>query len=103
LIVEWFAKNGNTVQYTLRVDDLALMFIVLLSIDAWHALWFIDPVTGEETLGLGVGTLVLTLNVILEPKFAFLNINVVIPAYANGVRGPPIQTWRKPENDIRQP
>ena len=44
---------------------LALLFIALLSMDAWHALWFIDPATGEETLGLGVGTLVLTLNVIL--------------------------------------
>ncbi len=44
---------------------LALLFIVILSYDAWRALWFIDPVTGEEALGLGVGTLVLTVNVIL--------------------------------------
>ena len=44
---------------------LALIFIVILSYDAWRALWFIDPATGEETLGLGVGTLVLTLNAIL--------------------------------------
>ncbi len=44
---------------------LALLFIVILSYDAWRALWFIDPATGEETLGLGVGTLVVTLNAIL--------------------------------------
>jgi len=44
---------------------LALIFIVILSYDAWRALWFIDPATGQETLGLGVGTLVLTLNAIL--------------------------------------
>ena len=44
---------------------LALLFILVLSYDAWRALWFIDPTTGEETPGLGVGTLVLTLNVIL--------------------------------------
>ena len=44
---------------------LALIFIVILSYDAWHALWFIDPATGEETLGLGVGTLVMAMNVIL--------------------------------------
>ena len=44
---------------------LALLFIVILSYDAWRALWFMDPATGEETLGLGIGTLVLALNVIL--------------------------------------
>ena len=44
---------------------LALIFIVILSFDAWRALWFLDPATGEETLGLGVGTLVLALNAIL--------------------------------------
>ena len=44
---------------------LALLFILILSYDAWRALWFMDPVTGEGTLGLGIGTLVLTLNAIL--------------------------------------
>ena len=44
---------------------LALIFIAILSYDAWHALWFIDPATGEETLGLGVGTLVMAINAIL--------------------------------------
>ena len=44
---------------------LALGFIVILSIDAWKALWFTDPATGATELGIGVGTLVLTLNVVL--------------------------------------
>lgn len=44
---------------------LALVFIVILSLDAWRALWFEDPVTGARTFGVGVGTLVLTVNVIL--------------------------------------
>ena len=44
---------------------LALGFLVFLSHDVWKAMWFIDPATGEETFGLGVGTLVLALNVIL--------------------------------------
>ena len=44
---------------------LALLFLVFLSIDVWKALWFTDPVTGAETFGVGVGTLVLTINVIL--------------------------------------
>ena len=44
---------------------LALLFLVFLSIDVWKALWFTDPATGVETFGLGVGTLVLAINVIL--------------------------------------
>jgi hypothetical protein len=44
---------------------LALIFIVLLAHDAWKALWFTDPDTGKTFFGIGVGTLVLTLNVIL--------------------------------------
>lgn len=44
---------------------LALVFLVILALDAWHAMWFVDPATGEERFGVGVGTLVLTLNVIL--------------------------------------
>src|SRR5262245_24443855 len=41
---------------------LALLFLVFLSYDVYQALWFADPVTGVEQLGLGVGTLVLALN-----------------------------------------
>ena len=44
---------------------LALAFIVFLSYDVWRALWFADPATGRETFGMGVGTLVLAVNVIL--------------------------------------
>lgn len=44
---------------------LALIFLVLLSIDVWKALWFVDPATGVAELGLGVGTLVLATNVVL--------------------------------------
>lgn len=44
---------------------LALVFIVLLSYDAWRAFWFVDPATGAEQIGVGVGTLVLTANVFL--------------------------------------
>lgn len=44
---------------------LALLFILILSYDVWKALWFADPATGEETLGVGVGTVVLAINVLL--------------------------------------
>jgi len=44
---------------------LALAFIVILSLDVWRALWFVDPATGRTAFGMGVGTLVLAVNVVL--------------------------------------
>jgi hypothetical protein len=44
---------------------LALGFILMLSYDAWKAMWFVDPVSGTESFGIGVGTLVLCLNTFL--------------------------------------
>jgi hypothetical protein len=46
---------------------LALLFLVFLSIDVWNALWFdVDGKPGgPKELGLGLGTLVLALNVVL--------------------------------------
>ena len=43
---------------------LALLFIVILAYDAWNALWFTDTATGATSFGIGVGTLVLTANVV---------------------------------------
>ena len=50
---------------------LALAFLVILSYDVWRALWFTDPATGTEEFGVGVGTLVLALNVILLGGYTF--------------------------------
>ena len=44
---------------------LALAFLIILSHDAWKAMWFEDPATGAVTFGIGLGTLVLTINPIL--------------------------------------
>jgi uncharacterized membrane protein (DUF485 family) len=52
----------NVHRYFLYV---ALIFIVLLLLDAWRAMWFTDPGTGRVSFGIGVGTLVLAANVIL--------------------------------------
>ena len=43
---------------------VALIFVVFLAHDVWKALWFVDPATGQESLGVGVGTIVLLLNVV---------------------------------------
>ena len=42
---------------------LALVFLVILSYDAWTALWFKNN-NGEKSLGIGIGTLILIGNVI---------------------------------------
>jgi hypothetical protein len=49
---------------------LALIFIVLLSYDVWLALWFADGAGGRE-FGIGVGTLVLALNVVFLGSYTF--------------------------------
>ena len=41
----------------------ALLLLVFLAVDVWNALWFEDPATGTVSFGIGVGTLVLALNV----------------------------------------
>lgn len=50
---------------------LALVFIVILSHDAWKGMWFTDPTTGAAEFGLGLGTIVLTLNVIFLGGYTF--------------------------------
>jgi hypothetical protein len=40
------------------------MFLVILAYDVWKALWFTDA-TGVVSFGIGVGTLVLAVNVVL--------------------------------------
>jgi len=44
---------------------LALLFLVFLAHDVWKAFWFVDASSGEERFGIGLGTLVLALNVFL--------------------------------------
>lgn len=50
---------------------IALIFIVILAYDVYVALWHIDPTTGIKSFGIGVGTLVLTVNVILLGGYTF--------------------------------
>lgn len=43
----------------------ALIFLVFLAHDAWKAMWFTNPATGAEEFGIGIGTILLTANVVL--------------------------------------
>src|SRR5262245_48669033 len=58
----------NVHRYFLYV---ALLFLVFLSYDVWKACWFTDPATGRTSFGIGVGTLVLAVNVALLASYAF--------------------------------
>ncbi len=48
---------------------LALIFLVFLSLDVWNALWFTGA-DGQVAFGIGVGTLVLAINVVLLGGYA---------------------------------
>jgi hypothetical protein len=50
---------------------LALLFLVFLAYDAYKALWFANPSTGAEELGLGVGSLVIAANVVFLSSYTF--------------------------------
>jgi hypothetical protein len=50
---------------------LALAFLVILAHDVWKALWFDDPATRHTAFGVGLGTLVLALNVVLLGGYTF--------------------------------
>jgi hypothetical protein len=43
---------------------LAMLLLLILASDAWHGLWFPRP-DGRVSFGIGIGTLVLTINVVL--------------------------------------
>ena len=49
---------------------LALLFLVILASDVYKAFWFKDAATGAVSFGVGVGTIVLALNVILLSGYA---------------------------------
>ena len=49
---------------------IAVLFIFILGYDAFKAMWFTDA-TGAAHFGIGVGTLVLTVNVILLAGYTF--------------------------------
>jgi len=58
----------NVHRYALYI---ALIFLFFLAHHVWKAMCFADPVTGRETFGIGLGTVVLAVNVVLLAGYAF--------------------------------
>jgi len=72
---------------------LALVFLVFLAHDAWKAMWFVDPASGEERFGIGVGTLVLTVNVVLLGGYTLgcHSLRHLIGGYLDRISGAPVR------------
>ena len=50
---------------------LSMAVLAVLYFDVWKALWFMSPLTGLPEFGIGVGTLVLAINVVLLTGYLF--------------------------------
>jgi hypothetical protein len=50
---------------------LALLFLIVLAYDAYEALWHTDPATGQVYFGIGLGTIILTANVVCLSLYTF--------------------------------
>ena len=50
---------------------VAVVFIAFLAYDVWKALWFTNPATGAAEFGIGVGTIVLAVNVVLLASYTW--------------------------------
>jgi hypothetical protein len=44
---------------------LGFVLLAFLAHDVWKAMWFVDPATGQKSFGIGLGTLILAVNVVL--------------------------------------
>ena len=49
----------------------AILFVLVLTYDAWKALWFLDLTSGESYFGVGVGSIVLIINAALLGAYTF--------------------------------
>jgi hypothetical protein len=72
---------------------VALVFIGILSYDAWKAMWFTDLATGVKHFGIGIGTILLTANVILLGGYTFgcHSLRHVVGGYLDRLSGAPIR------------
>jgi len=72
---------------------LAVLFVIVLAYDAWKALWFLDASSGQESFGVGVGSLVLATNAILLGGYTFgcHSFRHMVGGFRNQLSKAPIQ------------
>jgi hypothetical protein len=71
----------------------ALVFIIILGSDAIKAMFFVDPDTGVRHFGIGVGTIVLTINVILLGGYTLgcHSLRHLVGGYLDRLSGAPVR------------
>ena len=70
----------------------ALIFLFFLGHDAWKAMWFTD-VAGHRTFGVGIGTVLLTANVVLLAGYTFgcHSLRHLVGGYLDRLSGAPVR------------
>jgi hypothetical protein len=72
---------------------IAVLFLLVLGYDVYQALWFTDPATGGTSFGIGVGTLVLAVNLTMLAGYTFgcHSLRHVIGGYLDRLSGAPVR------------
>jgi hypothetical protein len=80
----------NVHRYVLYV---AVVFLFLLAWDVWLAMWFPDAATGQVRFGIGLGTILLALNVVLLSSYTLgcHSFRHVIGGYLDRLAGRPVR------------
>jgi hypothetical protein len=71
----------------------AIPILGFLCYDVWRALWWEDPVTGATTFGIGLGTLVLAINVVLLGGYTLgcHTLRHLVGGYLDRLAGRPVR------------
>ena len=72
---------------------IAVLFLFMLAYDVWKAMWWTDPATGQTTFGIGVGTILLAVNVVLLSSYTLgcHSFRHVIGGYLDRLAGRPVR------------
>ena len=72
---------------------IAVLFLFMLAYDVWKAMWWTDPATGQTTFGIGLGTIILAVNVVLLSSYTLgcHSFRHVIGGYMDRLAGRPVR------------
>ena len=72
---------------------LGLIYLVFLLHDAWEGLWFPNPATGHRVFGVGVGSIVLIINLTLLSGYSFgcHSLRHLVGGYLKQLSGCPVR------------